>query len=263
MIPHLSTCKSPQGMMGAVIKSYWARRKGLDPADIFSVSIMPCTAKKFEAARPELSRGGIPDVDAVLTTRELANLLKAHDLNLQDLPADRPDSPFAERSTAGKLFGAAGGVMEAALRSAFFMISGRDAEDLDFTAVRGLDGIKECRIKIGGLDMGVAAVNTLKNARKMIEEVKKGRSDLHFIEVMSCPGGCVGGGGQPLAPHRQDVKARLDLLYEIDRSQRPWRRLSHRNEEVKRLYADFLGKPFGHRSHELLHTRYNARSVSR
>jgi len=263
LIPHLSTCKSPQAMMGAIIKSYWAKQQGLDPANIFSVSIMPCTAKKFEAARPEMGRNGVQDVDAVLTTRELARLLKQHNLNLRDLPSDVPDSPFGERSTAGKIFGASGGVMEAALRSAYYMITGENPGNLDFKEVRGLEGIKEYRVKVGELDVGVAVVNSLANARKMMEQVKNGRSDIHFIEVMSCPGGCVGGGGQPLGPSREDIKKRLDTLYEIDGSENPDRRLSHMNEEVKHLYEDFLGAPLGPMSHELLHTHYHARPVSR
>ena len=263
MIPHLSSCKSPQGMMGAVIKSYWAKQNNLDPAKIFSVSIMPCTAKKFEAARPELSHNGVRDIDAVLTTRELAILLKQYNLNLSTLPPDQPDAPFGERSTAGKIFGATGGVMEAALRTAYYMITGNDASQLDFKDVRGFEGIKEYRVKVGDLDVGVAVAHTLANARKVIEQIQNGRKDLHFIEVMSCPGGCVGGGGQPLDPEREDVKLRLDTLYEIDKSETTQRRLSHMNEHVKHLYSDFLGAPLGPLSHELLHTHYHARPVAR
>ncbi len=262
-VPNLSTCKSPQAMMGAVIKTYWAKKQGLDPASIFSVSIMPCTAKKFEAARAEMGRGGVRDVDAVLTTRELARLLKQHNLNLKDLPASQPDSPFGERSTAGKIFGASGGVMEAALRTAFHMITGRDATSPDFTEVRGIDGVKEYRVKVSGLDLGIAVVNSLSNARKMLDQIQAGRSDIHFLEVMSCPGGCVGGGGQPLGPTREAIKTRLEKLYEIDRSESATRRLSHHNQEIKRLYAEFLGQPLGPMSHELLHTHYHTRSVTR
>lgn len=262
-IPNISTCKSPQGMMGAVIKSYWAKRGGVDPASIYSVSIMPCTAKKFEAARPEMKHGAMRDVDAVLTTRELARLLRQHNLNLRDLPSDRPDSPFGERSTAGKIFGASGGVMEAALRTAYFMLTGADAAVLDFKAVRGLEGIKEYRVKIAGLELGVAVVNSLSNARKFLSQLQHGRSDIHFVEVMSCPGGCVGGGGQPLEPSREGIMARLKALYAIDQAEMPERRCSHYNEEVKRLYADFLGHPLGPMSHELLHTHYYGRPLAR
>ncbi|MDR1613925.1 MAG: [FeFe] hydrogenase, group A [Planctomycetota bacterium] len=262
-MPNLSTCKSPQAMMGAVIKSYWAKRMNLDPADIVSVSIMPCTAKKFEAARPEMGRDGVRDVDAVLTTRELARLLKQHNLNLRDLEPGSPDSPFGERSTAGKIFGASGGVMEAALRTAYNLITGGDAESLDFKEIRGQAGSKEYRINVAGIDVGVAVVNSLSNARKILEQIKNGRSDLHFIEVMSCPGGCVGGGGQPLSPSKSDIKVRLDKLYDIDRSETANHRMSHRNQEIRQLYDDFLGSPLGPMSHELLHTHYHARPVAR
>ena len=263
LMPNLSSCKSPQAMMGAIVKTYWAKRMELDPDDIFSVSIMPCTAKKFEAARPEMGRGGTRDVDAVLTTRELARLLKQHNLDLSALPADKPDSPFGQRSTAGKIFGASGGVMEAALRTAYWMITGEEAGSLDFKEVRGLEGVKEYRVNVGGLEVGVAVVNSLSNAKQMMEQVQQGRDDLHFIEVMSCPGGCVGGGGQPLGPTREAIKKRLDTLYVIDGSESAAHRLSHLNEEVKRLYEEYLGAPLGPMSHELLHTHYHARAVSR
>ncbi len=262
-MPNLSTCKSPQSMLGAVIKGYWSKRMGLNPADVFSVSIMPCTAKKFEAARPEMGRNGSRDIDAVLTTRELARLLKQHNLNLAELPADKPDSPFGERSTAGKIFGASGGVMEAALRTAYAMLMGADAPDPVFAEVRGMEGVKEYRVQAAGLDIGVAVVNSLSNARRMLDSIKQGRSDLHFIEVMSCPGGCVGGGGQPLGPTRDAIRTRMETLYTIDGSETVKRRLSHLNEEVQRLYAEFLGTPLGPMSHELLHTHYHERPVSR
>ncbi len=262
-IPNLSTCKSPQAMMGAVIKSYWAERQKVKPENIFSVSIMPCTAKKFEASRPEMARHGVRDVDAVLTTRELARLLKQHNLNLADLPPSKPDSPFGERSTAGKIFGASGGVMEAALRTAYNMITGKEAASPDFREIRGMQGIKEYRINVAGIDVGVAVVNSLSNARKLMDAIKQGRNDLHFVEVMSCPGGCVGGGGQPLGPTKAAIRTRLDKLYEIDASETTAHRMSHHNEEVKRLYEEFLGTPLGPMSHELLHTHYHERPVAR
>ncbi len=263
-IPNLSTCKSPQAMMGAIIKTYWAEKQGLDPKDIFSVSIMPCTAKKFEAARPEMGRNGVRDVDAVLTTRELARLLKQHNLNLVNLPSDSPDSPFGERSTAGKIFGASGGVMEAALRTAYNMVTGEEAANPDFREVRGIKGAKEYRVTVAGIELGVAVVNSLSNARALLDDLKSGkRTDLHFIEVMSCPGGCVGGGGQPLAPSRTDIATRMEKLYDIDASETIERRLSHHNSEVKRLYEDFLGAPLGPISHEILHTHYHDRPVAR
>ncbi len=262
-IPNLSTCKSPQAMMGAVIKSYWAERQKVKPENIFSVSIMPCTAKKFEASRPEMARHGVRDVDAVLTTRELARLFKQHNLNLADLPPSKPDSPFGERSTAGKIFGASGGVMEAALRTAYNMITGKEAASPDFREIRGMQGIKEYRINVAGIDVGVAVVNSLSNARKLMDAIKQGRNDLHFVEVMSCPGGCVGGGGQPLGPTKAAIRTRLDKLYEIDASETTAHRMSHHNEEVKRLYEEFLGTPLGPMSHELLHTHYHERPVAR
>ncbi len=210
-----------------------------------------------------MGRNGVADVDAVLTTRELARLLKQHSLNLVNLPPDKPDSPFGERSTAGKIFGASGGVMEAALRTAYSMVMNEDAANPEFREVRGMTGIKEYRVNIAGIDIGVAVVNSLSNARIILDQIMAGRNDLHFIEVMSCPGGCVGGGGQPLGPSRGDIMTRLNKLYEIDSSETGERRVSHRNEEVRRLYEDFLGKPLGPMSHELLHTHYHDRPVSR
>jgi len=262
-IPNLSTCKSPQAMLGAVIKTYWAKRMKLDPAKIFSVSIMPCTAKKFEAARAEMGRNGVRDVDAVLTTRELARLLKQYNLNLQTPPPEKADSPFGERSTAGKIFGASGGVTEAALRTAYYLLTGQDASSLDFKEVRGIEGIKEYRVKAGGATLGIAVANSLSNARKMLDQIRAGRADIHLLEVMSCPGGCVGGGGQPFDSTHGAVKARLAALYEIDRSETVPRRMSHHNKEIKRLYDEFLGEPMGPMSHTLLHTHYHARAVSR
>ncbi len=262
-IPNLSSCKSPQAMMGAVIKTYWAKNQGLDPSRIFSVSIMPCTAKKFEAARPEMGRHGVRDVDAVLTTRELARLLKQHNLNLRDMPPSQPDSPFGERSTAGKIFGASGGVMEAALRTAYYMLTGENAGELNFEEIRGITGIKEYKVKAAGLELGVAVANSLANARNILQQIENGRKDIHFVEVMSCPGGCVGGGGQPLAPKQTDIKTRLETLYTIDQGEKPNRRLSHMNQEVAMLYEKFLGAPLGPMSHELLHTHYHMRSVAR
>jgi len=261
-IPNLSTCKSPQGMLGALIKHWWAKNRGLKPEDVYSVSIMPCTAKKFEAARPELSVKGVRDVDAVLTIRELASFFKQHNLDLAKLPPEKPESPFGERSTAGKLFGTTGGVMEAALRTAYYLVTGHDAAQLEFKPIRGMDGIKEFRVAVAGLDLGVAVAHTLSNARKLLEELRKGRKDLHFIEVMSCPGGCVGGGGQPLSTERAGIRIRQEKLYQIDSAEPAARRLCHRNEEIKRLYDEFLGAPLGHLSHELLHTHFRERSAA-
>ncbi|MDO9694940.1 MAG: NADH-dependent [FeFe] hydrogenase, group A6 [Candidatus Latescibacteria bacterium] len=258
LMPNLSTCKSPQQMMGAVVKRVWAAREGLDPRQVFSVAIMPCTAKKFEARRPEMGDAhDVPDVDAVLTTRELARLIRLHGLDLARMTPGAPDQPFGERSTAGKMFGGTGGVMEAALRTAHWLVTGREMYHLTIGAVRGLDGIKEARIKLDDVELGVAVVSGLGRARRLLEEIRAGRDDLHFIEVMTCPGGCVGGGGQPLRAEAGAVRGRLESLYRIDRSEPV--RLSHRNRQVQELYDEVLGEPLGARSHELLHTGYHGR----
>jgi iron-only hydrogenase group A len=259
LIENLSTCKSPQQMMGAVIKRFYAQREGIDPAKIYSVSIMPCTAKKFEAGRPEMAHDGLADIDAVLTTRELAKIIRMNGLNLCDMPAEQADTPFGERTAAGKLFGTTGGVMEAALRTAHWLIAGREMASLDVQPVRGLDGVKEARVQIDGLEIGVAVAHGLGNAAKLMDQIRRGRQDLHFIEVMTCPGGCIGGGGQPLATDREAVRARMQALYAIDA--RETVRASHHNEAVKRLYAEFLGAPLGRTSHGLLHTHYAKREA--
>ncbi|MDM8004551.1 MAG: NADH-dependent [FeFe] hydrogenase, group A6 [Phycisphaerae bacterium] len=256
---NLSTCKSPQQMMGAVIKSYYAEREGIDPAKIFSVSIMPCTAKKFEAGRPEMGRNGLPDIDAVLTTRELARMVRMRGLDLRELAGDTADTPFGERTTAGKLFGGSGGVMEAAIRTAHYLITGKELADLTVESIRGLAGVKEAHLQIAGMDIGVAVVSGLGNARQLLEQIRAGRKDLHFIEVMSCPGGCVAGGGQPVNTDMDAVRTRMQALYRIDSHES--RRTSHSNESVQRIYEEFLGQPLGDQSHHLLHTHYVKREV--
>ena len=257
-LEHLSTCKSPQQMLGAVIKSYYAETQGIDPNNIFSVSIMPCTAKKFEAERPEMVRNGRPDIDAVLTTRELGRLIRKHGLDLGDLVPETQDTPFGERTGAGKLFGMTGGVMEAAIRTAHFLVTGKELADLNVKPVRGLDGIKEARVNVDGIELGVAVVHGLMNAHTIMKQIKDGRDDLHFIEVMTCPGGCVGGGGQPWETDLVSIQSRMKGLYQLDRDDR--QRVSHDNQSVKRLYDEFLGEPLGHKSHELLHTHYHRRN---
>ena len=258
-IPNLSTCKSPQQMMGAIIKTFFAQREGIDPKKIVSVSIMPCTAKKFECARDEMGRDFLQDVDYVLTTRELAQLIRMFRVDMMDIVPDRPDTPFGMRSTAGKLFGATGGVMEAAIRSGYFLLTGKELRELKVQEVRGLNGIKEAKIQVGDRELGVAVASSLKNASQLLEQVRAGRKDLHFIEVMTCPGGCIGGGGQPLGTDMNAVKARMQALYQIDRDE-PLR-VSHKNEDVARLYREFLGAPLGEISHKLLHTHYHRRDV--
>jgi iron-only hydrogenase group A len=258
-IDNLSTCKSPQQMMGAVIKSYFAEREGIAPSHIYSVSIMPCTAKKFEACRPEMGIDGAADIDAVLTTRELARIIRMRGLNLRDMPPETADTPFGERTTAGKLFGASGGVMEAAVRTAYYLITGRELGDLKIEAVRGLQGIKEARVSIDKLELGVAVVSGLGNAARLLDQIREGRNDLHFIEVMTCPGGCIGGGGQPIDSNVDAIKSRMQALYSIDAHEPV--RVSHHNQAIKRLYSEFLGEPLGEKSHQLLHTQYARREV--
>jgi NADH-quinone oxidoreductase subunit G/NADP-reducing hydrogenase subunit HndD len=257
-IPNLSTCKSPQQMMGALIKSFFAAKQNIDPAKIVSVSIMPCTAKKFECSRPEMGHEHIPDVDYVLTTRELAQLMRTFSVDLKAMHTETPDTPFGERSAAGKLFGATGGVMEAAIRSAYFLLTGKELTDPIVPAVRGLKGVKEGFVEINGITVGVAVASGLGNARKLLEQIKAGRKDLHFIEIMTCPGGCISGGGQPLRADLDAVRARMQALYKIDK-QEPLR-VSHKNQQVQRLYNEFLGQPLGEKSHHLLHTHYHDRS---
>ncbi|MFW5882003.1 MAG: NADH-dependent [FeFe] hydrogenase, group A6 [Planctomycetota bacterium] len=257
-LPNVSTCKSPQQMLGALIKHYFARQADIDPAKVYSVSVMPCTAKKFEAGRPEMGADGQPDVDAVLSTRELARLIRARGLDLDALEPEGADTPFGERSSAGKLFGASGGVMEAAIRTAHHMITGKEMEELKVQAVRGNDAIKEATVAIGDLKVGVAVVNGLGNAQILLDQIRNGRDDIHFIEVMTCPGGCICGGGQPYKTDPEAARSRMRSLYTIDRD--ATLRTSHDNPSIKRIYAEFLGEPNGHKSHELLHTHYQERS---
>jgi iron-only hydrogenase group A len=258
-IPNLSTCKSPQQMLGAIIKSYFAQKENIDPAKIYSVSIMPCVAKKFECERPDMGQNGIQDIDAVLTTRELAELIRYFGIDIKKLGPDTADTPFGLRSSAGKLFGVSGGVMEAAIRTAYNMITGKELAELEVKDVRGLNGVKTAKLNIEGLEVGVAAVSGLGNAAKLLEEIKAGRKDLHFIEIMTCPGGCIAGGGQPLNSDLKAIRARMKALYSIDANDSM--RTSHSNKAIQRLYDEFLGKPLGEKSHHLLHTHYAKRQV--
>ena len=220
---------------------------------------MPCTAKKFEAGRPEMGRDGRPDIDAVLTTRELASMIRMHGLDLSSLAPEAPDTPFGERTSAGKIFGASGGVAEAALRTAHFLLTGEPPASLKLRPLRGSRASKSTAATIAGREVGVAAVSSLGHARSLIEQVRAGRRDLHFIEVMTCPGGCINGGGQPRGAAPDAVRARMQALYAIDRDAAL--RSSHQNPAIARLYAEFLGKPLSRVSHELLHTHYEARDV--
>ena len=242
-------------MFGAIAKTYYPENAGIDVKDIVTVSVMPCTAKKFEAARPEMSRNGIPDVDIVLTTRELIKLIKYVGLSFKNLPESEFDNPLGLGTGAGAIFGATGGVMEAALRTVYEKVTGETLEKIEFNEVRGFEGIKEAVINVKGREVRVCVAHTLQNARRIMEQVKKGTSPYDFIEIMACPGGCIGGGGQPIGTTNAIRKKRMAALYEIDRGL-PLRK-SHENPEIQTLYRDFLGEPLSQRAHELLHTTYH------
>ena len=255
-IDHLSSAKSPMSMFGAVAKTYYAEHEKLDPKDIFTVAIMPCTAKKFEAARPEMGRDGYQDVDAVLTTREIIKLIKYVGISFDKLNETEFDSPLGTGSGAGAIFGATGGVMEAALRTVYDKLTGGETMDkLEFHDVRGFDGIKSADVELPGRTVHVAVAHTLKNARKIMEEVQNGTSLYDFIEIMACPGGCIGGGGQPVSTTNAVRQERMKALYELDRKL-PIRK-SHENPDIQTLYKEYLGEPLSKKAHELLHTTYH------
>ncbi len=252
---HLSSAKSPMSMFGAIAKTYYPEHAGIDVKDIVTVSIMPCTAKKFEAARPEMGRDGMRDVDIVLTTRELIKLIKYVGITFKQLPESDFDSPLGTGSGAGAIFGATGGVMEAALRTVYEKFTGKTLPKLEFEDVRGFKGIKEAEIDLGSRKVKVAIAHTLKNARVVMEQVQKGESPYDFIEIMACPGGCIGGGGQPIGTTNEVRKKRIEALYKLDKSL-PIRK-SHENPDIITLYKDFLGEPLSEKAHELLHTNYH------
>ncbi|HPZ35681.1 MAG TPA: NADH-dependent [FeFe] hydrogenase, group A6 [Bacteroidales bacterium] len=266
MLEHLSTCKSPQQMFGAVAKTYYAQKKGINSKDMIVVSVMPCTAKKYEAQRPEMRSSGYQDVDYVLTTRELATMIKQAGIDFMSLPESDYDPLMGESSGAGVIFGATGGVMEAALRTAYEIVTGREVpfKNLEITPVRGFDGIKEATIKIEGtkpewsflegVELKVAVAHELANANKLVRAIKEGKLQYHFVEIMTCPGGCLGGGGQPY-PISWDIRQmRAEGIYSEDENL-PLRK-SHDNPEVMQLYEEYLGQPNSHKAHELLHTHY-------
>ncbi len=261
MIAHLSTCRSPQQMMGSLVKSYFAERNGLRPEDVYMISVMPCTAKKFEAARPEFGHGSVEDVDAVLTTREFSRLLDLYGIDFAALPEESFDELLGTTSGSGDVFAASGGVMESALRTAYHLITGKDLAEIEFAPVRGFDGLKEATVDIDGTSIKVAVVNTLAKARRLVRNVKAGVSDYTFVEVMACPGGCVGGGGQSYGIDSERIKKRIEAVYEVDRT-RVVRR-SYQNPRIVALYEEYLEKPGSHRSHELLHTGYQVRGNHR
>ena len=263
-LDHLSTCKSPMQMQGAIIKSYYAEKNGIDPKDIVSVAVMPCTAKKFECGRDDEAGAGYPDIDYVLTTRELGRMIDTAGINFQMLPDESCDAPLGQGTGAAVIFGTTGGVMEAALRTAAEVITGKELDNPEFHDVRGMEGVKEASYKLGDLDVKVAIASGTKNAKVLMDKVKDGTADYTFIEIMGCPGGCINGGGQPVQSatvrNFTDLKGlRAAALYENDKN-RPHRK-SHDNEDVKAVYAEYLGEPNSHKAHEILHTSYVARPM--
>lgn len=263
-IPNLSTCKSPNQMQGAVTKTYFAEKNGLDPRDIFVVSVMPCTAKKFEIQRPEMGRDGYRDVDANLTTRELARMIRQAGIDFVHLPDEEFDDVLGESTGAAVIFGVTGGVMEAALRTVADILTKQDLKEIEYQDVRGLTGIKEATVSVAGIDIKVAVAHGTANAAKLLDAIKAGEKTYHFIEIMGCPGGCVTGGGQPIVDARTryfiDPKAaRAAATYDEDEAMTI--RKSHENPAIKKIYEEFLGEPCGHKSHELLHTHYVDRSA--
>ena len=266
LLPHLSTCKSPHQMFGALLKTYYAQKEGLDPEKIYVVSVMPCIAKKFERERPEMKENGLYDVDNVITTRELARMIKQANIEFEKLEDSPYDAPMGEASGAGAIFGTTGGVMEAALRTAQDVLTGEDLPKINFEQVRGGEGIKRATITIAGKPISVVAASGLSNAKKILDEIKSGKSNYQFVEIMACPGGCIMGGGQPIKSSkiRSEVdvrKLRADSLYSID--ERSTIRKSHENPVVKKIYDEFLEKPGSYRAEKLLHTKYTAREKYR
>ena len=261
-LAHVSSCKSPQEMFGALIKSYFAEKENIDPKKIFNVAVMPCVAKKYEKSREELSRDGMQDVDAVITTRELARMIKQANIEFTTLEDSEFDDPMGSATGAAAIFGTTGGVMEAALRTAQDTLTGKDLDAIDFELVRGEQGIKRGTVNVNGTDVKVAVASGLKNAKIIMDEIKEGKADYHFVEIMACPGGCVMGGGQPIKSSKirseVDVRAlRAGALYTID--EKSVIRKSHENPTVKKIYEDYLEKPGSHKAHELLHTTYSAK----
>ena len=264
-IPNLSSCKSPQQMFGAVVKTYYAQKLGKNPEDIFSVSVMPCTAKKYEINRDDQSAAGVPDLDATITTRELARLIKQAGIMFNDLPDEVCDSPLGTGTGAAVIFGATGGVMEAALRTAVWKLTGKpESTPVEFTDVRGIEGIKEATYNVAGMEVKVAVASGMANAKALLKKVKSGEASYHFIEIMACPGGCVNGGGQIIQPSSvrsfTDIRAeRAKVLYDIDSANTL--RCSHENPDIKVLYDEFLGETGSHKAHEVLHTTYKAKKL--
>ncbi len=253
-----STCKSPQQMFGAIAKTYYAKKIGVKPEDMIVVSVMPCLAKKYEASREEFHASGVRDVDIVISTRELASMIKEAGIAFDHLEDSPFDDPLGESTGAAVIFGSSGGVLEAALRTAADWVTGQDLKQIDFTAVRGLEGIKEATVKIADLEVHAAIASGLGNARKLLEKIRKGQANYHIIEIMACPGGCLNGGGQPFTKGDSSIlQKRMEAIYRDDKNSKI--RKSHENPSIKKLYAEFLGKPCGEMSHKLLHTHYQPR----
>lgn len=255
LLPHLSSAKSPQQMFGAIAKTYYAEKAGIDPAKIVSVSVMPCTAKKAEAARPEMNASGYRDVDVVITTRELGRMIREAGLDFKHLPEDSYDSPLGTGTGAAVIFGTTGGVMEAALRTVADVLTGENLQTVDYNDVRGMEQTREAELTIAGNTVKIAVVHTLASARKILERIRAGKADYQFIEVMACPGGCIGGGGQPIPVNAEIRRARREGLFDCDSANEL--RKSHENPEIKELYDTWLGKPLGEKAHSLLHTHYH------
>lgn len=269
LLPHLSSCKSPHEMFGAILKSYYCEKTGIDPRDMFVVSIMPCTAKKYEKERPQLQKDGIQDVDAVLTTRELGKLIKRSGIRFDKLPEEQFDNDVVgEYTGAGVIFGVTGGVMEAALRTAIYTVTGKEPEKAELTEVRGFKGVREAAYDLNGTKVKIAVAHGMKNAKVLLDDIRAGKSEYQFIEIMGCPGGCIAGGGQPyvrpcfLPNEGTDIldtykEKRAAALYKEDESKTY--RFSHRNPQIIELYKEYLGEPNSHKAHELLHTTYEAK----
>lgn len=258
LLDNLSTCKSPQQMFGALVKTYWAEKMNIDPSKIYSVSIMPCTAKKYEASRPEMCDSGYRDVDLVLTTREVGRLFRMSGIDFSKLNPSQFDPWMGQYTGAAVIFGATGGVMEAALRTVYEIVTEQELKDVNFRMVRGMEGIKEAEVDLNGTVVKVAVAHGLSNARKLMDQVRAGQCEYHFIEIMACPGGCIGGGGQPITKANVKRAERIEAIYVEDEGLSI--RKSHENPEIKTIYDEFLHEPLGHKSHELLHTHYHSKN---
>jgi NADP-reducing hydrogenase subunit HndD len=259
LLPHVSSCKSPQQMFGALAKTYYAEKTGIAPENIYVVSIMPCTAKKFESERPEMNSSGFRDVDAVLTTREAGLMMRQLGIALPDLPDGQFDEPLGVSTGAAVIFGNTGGVMEAALRTVYEVVTKKPLDNIEINAVRGMEGVREAEVMVGDLKVKAAVANGLANARKLMDKIASGEAEYHFIEIMACPGGCIGGGGQPVPTSAEIRRKRAEAIYLADRGL-PVRK-SHENPAVLKLYEEFLEKPNSHKAHELLHTHYQGKPV--